>query len=216
MPSGGADFTPETIAGIVLAAGQASRFGSDKRRASLPDGTPLLIQSTRLLEPVCRHIFVAFKPDDREHAAALLGPLEHRVQAIYAPRAGEGMGSTLADTMAALQTFEQARQCKFAGVIVMLADLPCVQAATLRRLVNAASADKIAVPCYRGANGAQQWGNPVLFGRRWFGALRQLRGARGGRQLFADDAQARILVPVEDPGILRDVDRPADLKDCTD
>ena len=54
-------------------------------------------------------------------------------------------------------------------------------------------------------------GNPVLWPRQDFGALMQLAGAVGGRQLLARQAQRLRAVSFDTDAIFADVDAPADL-----
>jgi molybdenum cofactor cytidylyltransferase len=56
-----------------------------------------------------------------------------------------------------------------------------------------------------------QRGHPVLFGRRFWPELMQLQGENGAKGLIATHAQQVIAVTLTDSGILRDVDKPADL-----
>jgi molybdenum cofactor cytidylyltransferase len=60
------------------------------------------------------------------------------------------------------------------------------------------------VPRWRGERG-----HPVLFGRAHFAALEALNGDRGAASLLREHPVH--WVEVEDPGILQDIDRPADL-----
>jgi molybdenum cofactor cytidylyltransferase len=51
----------------------------------------------------------------------------------------------------------------------------------------------------------------VAFGARFLPELGALDGDRGARDLLLQHPAAVQELPVDDPGILRDVDRPADL-----
>jgi molybdenum cofactor cytidylyltransferase len=67
-------------------------------------------------------------------------------------------------------------------------------------------AGDLIAPTYLGRRG-----HPVLFGATWFPDLRALSGDEGARALL-ENAGARLArIPVEDPGIHIDVDRPEDL-----
>jgi molybdenum cofactor cytidylyltransferase len=52
-------------------------------------------------------------------------------------------------------------------------------------------------------------GNPVGFGRVHLAALLALEGDQGARRLLQTCPVTEV--PVEDPGIFRDIDTPADL-----
>jgi molybdenum cofactor cytidylyltransferase len=89
--------------------------------------------------------------------------------------------------------------------LVALGDMPWVDPATLRRLADALAAGAgIAAPVMEGRRG-----NPVGFGAVHHDALLALRGDEGARRLL--QAFPVTEVPVDDPGIFRDIDLPADL-----
>jgi molybdenum cofactor cytidylyltransferase len=94
-----------------------------------------------------------------------------------------------------------------AGAAVFhLGDMPCVDPATIRAIVEVAQETDagIVVPTYEGRRG-----NPVLFAADHFGRLQDGSGDVGGRALF--DEHSVEYVPVDDPGIHRDVDTVAAL-----
>lgn len=86
-----------------------------------------------------------------------------------------------------------------------LADMPRIASATIEAVARELDAGKpLVAPCYRG-----QRGHPVGFGLVHREALLALDGDTGARALLNSPALTRI--DVDDPGILRDVDTPADL-----
>jgi len=91
--------------------------------------------------------------------------------------------------------------------VVALADMPWVRPQTIASLAAAIRAGAgIAQPLYRG-----QRGNPVAFSRRYLPQLQRLSGDQGARALLKTEAVEQIAV--DDPGIVRDIDTPADLRD---
>lgn len=209
MNSHGADY----LAGIVLAAGRSRRFGGDKRVAAYDAHDSLLTKSIALVEPYLKHLLVVTRPDDAERGEALLRSwFQHpKVEQFLAPSADQGMGHSLAEAIAQLCAIERERGRQFTGVLVMLADMPRVRSTTISRVVAAAAVDKIVRPCYQ-CGAELHSGHPVLFGRLWFDALQGLEGDRGARSIVKDNAWARVDIAVEDPGIMMDVDTPADLQ----
>jgi molybdenum cofactor cytidylyltransferase len=83
---------------------------------------------------------------------------------------------------------------------------------TLARLLEALTENmtddpaRIVVPEYRGTPG-----HPVGFGAAHLPALAALTGDRGARAVLQASATAPVRIDVDDPGVLRDVDRPEDL-----
>ena len=60
---------------------------------------------------------------------------------------------------------------------------------------------EICRPVYHG-----QAGHPVLWGRRFFSAMRLVEGDQGAKALFQEFSDYVCDVPVSDPGVLRDID----------
>lgn len=206
--------TSPSIAGIVLAAGYARRYGADKRTVPVGEHGTLLTRSIGLIKPCCRRVFVVIKSEDAEHAADLLGQWygDETVIPVIAHNALHGMGASLSSGVDELLAREQTSDEQYTGALVMLADMPFIACDTIARLVQAQDPAHIIFPCYRTPYEEKKWGHPVLFGRRWFSNLSQLTGDRGGRAILRAHPTARIPVVVEDGGILKDIDTPADLQ----
>jgi molybdenum cofactor cytidylyltransferase len=122
---------------------------------------------------------------------------------ICAP-AADGMGFSLA--CAARQVPAQH------NVLVALGDMPAIQTHTVRCIRAALDAGAgIAVPVHGGARG-----HPVGFAARFLPALTNLRADQGARALLRQHADQVQEVPVDDAGILTDIDTPADLAAAQD
>ncbi len=189
---------------VVLAAGRGVRFGGGKLLAPL-NGAPLVAGAlvTAFLSPV-RRVFVAVGPDrdlrKAVEATATRLAASERLVLVEIDNPFEGMGASLAAAARALPD-------DLAGVFVFLGDMPLIDPSTPARLAHAlTSPHEIVAPVHLGRRG-----HPVLFGATWLPALRALSGDEGARALL-EDAGARLArIPVEDPGIHLDVDRPEDL-----
>lgn len=189
---------------IVLAAGRGVRFGGGKLTARL-DGEPLIAGAllTAFLAPT-RKVYVALGPDPeiRKAVEATAARLVADARLVLVPveDASEGMGASLA--AAAQRVLDDT-----AGVFVFLGDMPRIDPATPARLAqDLQNPGDIVAPIYLGRRG-----HPVLFGANWLPDLRGLSGDEGARALV-DSVGARLVrIPVEDPGIHLDVDRPDDL-----
>lgn len=188
---------------VVLAAGRGVRFGGGKLLAMLEDA-PLVAHALRtaLLSPV-RRVFVAVAdPAVRAAAEAAAQRLKasERLVMVQVEDADEGMGASLRAAVAALPD-------DTAGVFVFLGDMPAVDPATPALLARSLKSPyDIVAPTHLGRRG-----HPVLFGATWLPALRALSGDEGARALL-ENAGARLArIPVQDPGIHLDVDRPEDL-----
>lgn len=94
-----------------------------------------------------------------------------------------------------------------AGVLVCLGDMPFVRPETLDRLAQFHSRQAAIFPTWQGRRG-----NPVLLARSLFADIMLLTGDQGARAILAAIPDQVAELPVDDPGILRDVDRPDALR----
>jgi molybdenum cofactor cytidylyltransferase len=189
------------VAGVILAAGSAKRFGSDKRQALLPTGVSLLETVLRTQTQVLPRVLVVSGPGDRFVADLCV---VHGAQHVVCDEAHMGMGRSLAAGIAAVQAHDQAgTPC--AAVLVGLADMPWVRPDTLHALLQAfAQTGQAVLPLHQG-----RMGQPRILPRQVWPALLTLRGDEGARQAL-DWSQAHRL-PVDDAGVLMDADTPDDL-----
>ncbi len=185
---------PEAAA-IVLAAGRSRRFGRDNKLLLPVAGVAMVRRvAETALESRARPVIVVTGHEAEAVQAALAGlPLVF----VRNPDHGSGLASSLKTGLA-----EVPAAC--AAALVLLGDMPHVRRATLDALIAALDPDAghtVAVPTYRGRRG-----NPVIWHRRHFAALRGLEGDRGARRLFPGLGAAIVDVPVDDPGIHVDID----------
>lgn len=178
---------------MVLAAGRGRRFGGDKRRACLSDGTPLLVATLALAQRHFASVAVVLRADDE----LLALQIPTGVQVIRCAEADLGMGHSLAAGVTALSA-EPA-----AAIAVLLGDMPWLADSTLQRLLAAADSQRLVFPVHEGERG-----HPVLFGRRYWPALTGLSGDHGARAVLAAHADAWLAIAMDDLGVVRDVDTP--------
>jgi molybdenum cofactor cytidylyltransferase len=211
---------PPAVVGILLAAGRGVRFGGDKLLARLgaePEGASAGTSGSPVARSIaradlngecigtaaCRNLLGALprviavvRPDDAALAAAL-GASGARI--VRCARADEGMGSSLACGVASA--------ADAAGWIVALADMPWIAPETIERVAAAiAEGAPVAAPFHRGERG-----HPVGFGKVCYEALSALGGDEGAKSIITAHQDSLARIAVDDPGILRDVDTPADL-----
>ena len=185
---------PHSCVGLLLAAGYGRRYGSDKRKACLPAGTPLLLASLRAAEAVMDEVWVVLRPEDDLEDLALAG----HTRIVRCEHAHHGMGSSLA---CGVQAISQASDAK--ALMLLLGDMPWIRPGTLETLLGRAAEDSIVVPLAAGRRG-----HPVIFGRRFWPELMALEGDQGARSVLARYREAMIPVDTQDPGVLLDVDTP--------
>ncbi len=184
------------LTGILLAAGSGSRFGGDKLLAALPDGTPLAVAAVRALRTALPEVIAVVRTGDARLSSALAA---EGVRVIECSNAASGMGASLAWGVKHAAAAE--------GWVVGLGDMPYVQAQTVAVVAAAlATGASIAAPVYQGRRG-----HPVGFTAAHRMALAGLSADAGARDILATAGTALTLVEVDDPGVLRDIDTPADL-----
>ena len=194
------------ITGVLLAAGAGTRFGPhSKLLHPLADGTPVAAAAaTSLLGGVDRAVAVV-RPGRGEVEP---GQLAERLAAaglevVTAPTAERGMGASLAAGVAAAEGAT--------GWVVALADMPWIAPATVAAVAGALrDGAPLAAPFHAGRGG-----HPVGFAAELGPALRGLDGDIGARPVVAAHRERLVAVPVEDPGIHRDLDRPEDGEGAT-
>lgn len=184
------------IVGLLLAAGQGRRFGADKLRQPLADGTPVAVAAARALKAACPESVAVLRPEQDELAGWLAA---EGLTVIRAAAAHGGMGYSLAAGVAASLDAD--------GWLVALADMPRIHVDTLRSVADAiAFGAALAAPTYTGLRG-----HPVGFAARWRDALMALEGDEGARSIIRRNAGLLLAIGADDPGVLQDVDTPADL-----
>jgi molybdenum cofactor cytidylyltransferase len=190
---------PVAPVGILLAAGRGRRFDPAGRRNKLLQplaGEPVVVASARKLLAAVPRVVAVVAPAD--------GGVGERLAALgcdvtVCPDADSGMAASLTHAI------RHSLAANPRAWLVALGDMPYVDPATLRRLADALAAGAgIVAPVMEGRRG-----NPVGFGAVHLDALLALRGDAGARRLL--QAFPVTEVPVDDPGIFRDIDLPADL-----
>jgi molybdenum cofactor cytidylyltransferase len=182
--------------GILLAAGQSTRFGSNKLLHPLSDGTPMAVACARTMHAVLARC-IAVVDDRQGPVASLLA--EAGLQVIANPRTREGMGTSIARGVAA-------SPCA-GGWVIALADMPWIPSRVIQQLADglARGADIVAPVC-RG-----QRGHPVGFAARHAPALLALRADSGARDIIATCRDTLELIETQHSGVIVDIDTPAAL-----
>ncbi|CAM2008649.1 NTP transferase domain-containing protein [Acanthopleuribacter pedis] len=189
----------------MLAAGRSRRMGA-RRKQLLPWGDSILLRAA--LQPfttLSLQRLVVVMGDEAEVAAPYLADVDYQLR--VNPNPDAGMGHSLALGAAALPA---EADCFF----VALGDMPLVRPATLRTLLQAFAetcrrgvAAPVIVPVFDGRRG-----HPVLFDGARRAALTGLQGDRGAKELLRQWGEAVVPCPVDDPGVVGDIDQPDDYR----
>jgi molybdenum cofactor cytidylyltransferase len=184
------------LVAVVPAAGFSTRFGAPKLRADV-DGTPLIARTlASLLDAgIARVVVVTREGPGFDGVDALADP---RVTIVVNPDPARGMFSSIQVGLAAA-----------AGdvVLVLPADMPFVSSATVAAVAaHSAATRSVIVPDHRGRNG-----HPIAIPAPVRDRLLALDPATTLKDALAAVGASRETLEVPDPGVLRDVDVPADL-----
>jgi molybdenum cofactor cytidylyltransferase len=189
---------------MLLAAGRGSRFDPSGERSkllhTLGSGPVVSHAASGLLE-VCEVVLAVIRP----HSPELKLQLEQAgCQVIECADAHLGMGHSLAWGLAEAERIYQPDI-----LVVMLGDMPYVKSSTIQSLINVIDGDVQAVaPEFLGKRG-----NPWVFGKQHFEALKRCSGDRGAAVVL--DPKDVHLIKVDDPGVLRDIDSLGDIEAAT-
>ncbi len=184
------------LVGLLLAAGSATRFGSDKLQHALPHGVSIAVQAARHLKSEMTRVIAVVRPGADQTARALAA---EGCEVVVCERAAEGMGASLACAVQAAGAAD--------GYLVALADMPFVRPSTIAAVRDAlAQGAALAAPYFRARRG-----HPVGFAGRFGAQLQCLAGDEGAKRLMDAHAAQLVKVPVGDPGAIRDIDQPSDL-----
>jgi len=192
------------IAAVVLAAGTSSRMGDANKLLLEVDGRAMVRRVLDALPTDAVDEVVVVTGHDAPGVAAAVAGRDLRL--VHNPDYEMGMGGSLARGVAALGD-------DIDGVLVMLGDMPHLDAGLVRLVIAAfdpATGGEICLPVWQGRRG-----NPVLFGHRFFAELRALKGDIGGKALLSAFDSRVIEVAAGQGGVVEDVDTPEQFAEIT-
>lgn len=181
---------------VVMAAGNARRFGDNKLAAQLR-GRSLILRALEAVpaEKFDKVVVVTQYPEVMRLAG------EFRFAAVHNPHPDYGISHTIALGLTEL------RDC--GGVLFQVSDQPLLRRESVAELVDRwrARPEKIAALGHGGVRG-----NPCLFPARFFPELMALEGDRGGSGVIRRHPEALLLLETAERE-LQDIDTPQALKD---
>jgi len=188
------DQKAESVGAILLAAGAATRFGGGKLLSDF--NGPLIAHAARNARQAGLPLIAVTSGEDSV-ASAVGAP----ATVVTAPDAHLGLSRSLSAGLAAAPD-------DWRAALILLGDMPCVRPSTLKLIADHATrADSIVTVEHDGRRG-----NPVAWGRAHWPRLAAVTGDRGGGALLKQLSSQVTRLIVDDPGILIDVDTPADLE----
>ena len=174
---------------VVMAAGNARRFGENKLAASLR-GRSLILRALKTVPAECFDSVVVVT----QYPEIMRLAKEFHFAAIYNQHPDWGISHTIKLGLTEL------RDCD--GVLFLVSDQPLLRRESVKELAElwARHPDKIAALGHGGVRG-----NPCLFPARFFPELLELREDRGGNAVIRHHEEDLILLEV-DGAELYDVD----------
>lgn len=188
------------IAALVLAAGQSRRYGSENKLLVELEGIPLVRHTVAAAQASQADPLLLVTGHAREAVESAVS--ETGVNRIHNPDYAQGLSTSLRRGLASLPDDVD-------GVVVLLGDMPKIDAKTIDKLIAAFDPLEGRAICIPTSHGKR--GNPVLFARRFFAEAMEIAGDVGAKPLIADHADQVAEVPVDGNSVLLDVDTPAAL-----
>jgi len=183
------------LAGLILAAGGSTRFGSPKVLATYR-GEPLVRRAVQLLAPRCPagvHVVVGASAAGVQSALA-----SGSATLVDNPDWARGLSTSIVRGVAALAPQADA-------VLILLCDQPAITAGDLDALIAAWQVEPALIAA---AGFSDRLGPPVIIPREFWPQLAALRGDQGARSLLEWHAEHTTVAM---PHAALDVDTPEDL-----
>ena len=186
---------PTSVACVILAAGAGTRFGGAKMLYELDEGMSILAKTIGIYAPVFDQVHVVVRHDE----TLLIEVVEREgASCIKNSNAEQGLSQSIVAGVGALASST--------SWLFALGDMPYISSATIRALLQRASATSIVVPRSRRGNG-----NPIIFGADFKHQLLALTGDVGGKALLKSHAKQVQFYACDDHGIHHDIDRVSDI-----
>lgn len=189
------------VAGVILAAGDSSRFGKNKLLLDW-HGIPLIrhIAEQAIHSKFAEVLLVAGHQAELVYKAVKDLSLKHVENRLWQ----NGQSSSIIAAMAQIGK-------EIDGVCFLLGDQPFISSTLIDELIKAfqkSNAD-ILIPYF-----GNQRSNPLIFSRTTFHSLSQLKGDEGGRQIIGQFNTEKF--QWQDSRILKEIDTQADYQTLLD
>ncbi len=191
-----------SVAGVVLAGGRSARMGSPKALLDFR-GQPFVVRILEALEALDLKVrVVVVGPDGPRIRPVLAG---HDCMIVENADVNAGPIASLRAALAALRPLQPS------ALLAWPVDLPHVRVTTVDRLLEAHRRSRGGAPVIVPTFGERR-GHPVLWGAALFEELLTSDAAaqHGARAVLSAHAAEAVLVPVDDPAVIDDLNTPED------
>lgn len=185
------------IAGLILAAGLGTRMQAQSKMLVELKGKPLL---SHVVENAQNSALATLTVVTGHEAELVKNTLSQNIKTAHNHDYKQGLASSIACGITALEEADAA--------LILLGDMPLISTATINALIEKYSNPQdIIVPRFKG-----QIGNPIVWGKAYFAALKTLEGDKGAKILLSRYNNFVQYVEIESDEILRDFDEKKDLE----
>jgi molybdenum cofactor cytidylyltransferase len=194
------DSTQRPVVGLLLAGGFSRRFGpQNKLLQPLADGQLVASSAAQTLIQALPDSIAVIRGSESS-LTSHLASLGFKIVVC------EAQHQQMSDSLKL--GIETAQSCfpQMLGLVIALADMPYLQATTIERVAQQLTQTNIVQPMYQG-----QPGHPVGFGHDLIPELLLVEGDQGARDVLRTHQAEILRFECQDPGILKDIDTPADL-----
>ncbi len=188
----------KNISAIILAAGEGKRFGYLKQLYRINE-KPMLETVVEKVVPYFYETLLVLGYRAEKILREVFIPEDVRV--LINRNYKEGMSTSLSLAVRHLSPY-------ISHFAIFLSDMPYIKEMTIFHLLNSVKNKEreIIAPSYKGKRGF-----PVIFSRDFEKELRYIAGDRGARDVISKNKTHLSLIDVNDPGIIKDVDRREDI-----
>lgn len=183
------------LAAIVLAAGQSRRMGKANKLTLEIDGKPMVRYPAEAATDVCDSLFLVTGNEHKAVEGALGGMA---FTPVHNPEHADGLATSLRAGVSALPA-------DATHAVILLGDMPGITSAHLQTMRDAISDNppgSIIMATHEGKRG-----NPVIWPRAYFDALKGVSGDTGARHLLGENSEKIVEVELGEAASI-DLDTP--------
>lgn len=188
---------------LILAAGASRRMGGVDKLLQKVNDVPLLVRTVRIACASGHPVFVAI-PGPWHPRYKILK--DEEATCFDVPDAEEGVGGTLRGAVKRLPPCD--------AFMIMLADMPLIEAHDVRQLWLAAAAQDQLIT--RATTDDGKLGHPIIFDSQLRDAFENLHGDEGAKAIAQQNISATRYVPLTGHRARFDLDTPEDWKNLPD
>ena len=191
----------EKIHAVILAGGQSKRMGTKNKLLVPINGKPMIALTVETI--IASKASSVAAVTGFEHQKIQKAIKNSNIEFIHNKNFQNGISSSV---VTAIKSAPE--DCS--AILIGLGDMPKITVSHINKLIDAYNpleGRAICVPTWKGKRG-----NPVLWARRFFPEMLQLKGDFGAKELMGKYAELVVEVEMNDNGIIIDIDTPEALE----